>query len=94
MLKPKLINRPNRIEMPTGTTCPDCKGSGVTQGAVSEYTCGTCFGLGLKVWKQPYFVDRQDALSSMCIAQRRYINELKRELAKHAVEEPIGSRFD
>ncbi|SDZ96122.1 hypothetical protein [Marinobacterium iners] len=93
MHKRKLRNRALRIEMPTGKTCPECKGSGARQGLVSEYSCPRCHGLGVIELRQDYFADKADALSSMCIAQRRRIKELEQQLAASA-EKHIGSRFD
>jgi DnaJ-class molecular chaperone len=90
--KPKLKSRPLRIEKPTGERCKSCFGSGAIRGAVSEYTCGECGGLGLVSTDQDYFADLQDALASKCIAQAREIRELRESLRLGT--QRIGSKID
>ncbi len=92
MRKPKLKTRPLQIEMPTGERCKACFGSGAIRGAVSEYTCGECGGLGLVTIDQDYFSDLQDALASKCIAQAREIRELRESLRLGT--QRIGSKID
>ena len=92
MRKPKLKTRPLQIEMPTGERCKACFGSGAIRGAVSEYTCGECGGLGLVAIDQDYFADLQDALASKCIAQAREIRELRESLRLGT--QRIGSKID
>jgi len=94
MRKTKLKSRPLTIERPTGERCPACFGHGAVRGAVSEYTCHECGGLGLNKIDQDYFVDLQDALASALIAERRDNAELKRALAELQSRSSMGSKID
>ncbi|WP_010323642.1 hypothetical protein [Marinobacterium stanieri] len=94
MQKRKLKDRPIQIEAPKGARCDHCFGSGVIRGAVSEYTCGHCGGLGLIEVEQDYFTDCADALASALIIARRDLAEMKRLYAKVAPASRVGSKID
>lgn len=93
MRKPKLKSRPLNIEMPTGERCNTCFGTGVISGAVSEYICGECGGLGLVSTDQDYFADLNDALASKCVALARE-NRALRESLRPSDKGSIGSKID
>lgn len=94
MRKTKLKSRPLTIARPTGERCQTCFGHGAVRGAVSEYTCHECGGLGLINIDQDCFTDLSDALASALIAERRENAELKRALAELQSRSGIGSRID
>lgn len=94
MRKPKLKNRPIKIEKPTGEACKACFGSGVIRGAVSEYHCGECGGLGLVSTDQDYFADLADALASALIVAKRDLAEQQRIISQLQGSRSIGSRID
>lgn len=94
MQKRKLKNRPLRIEAPKGARCDQCFGTGAIRGAVSEYTCGQCGGLGLVDVEQDYYHDLADALASALISAKRDIAELKQINARLAPAQSIGSKID
>lgn len=93
MRKTKLKTRPLTVERPTGERCDACFGSGAIRGAVSEYICGECGGLGLVSTDQDYFADLQDALASKCVALERE-NRALRESLRLGEKSRIGSKID
>lgn len=94
MRKAKLINRPLGVKAPTGDACQACNGTGVVQGAVSEFICAACGGLGIDEPREAHYIDTADALAHALVAARRDIRELKRINAELHGQRGVGSKID